>query len=138
MLAVVRAPRMQKTEPVCFSIQGEIPGFVMKYLHSKFKDVQIFEPEPIKTRRASANDDEELVRWEDTGIEEMVQAMTTPGKNLKLLRTTFKMTQRELSEKTGVAVQAISAMERGRAPIGRKMAHKLAGALGTSYRNLFW
>ncbi len=26
-------------------------------------------------------------------------------------------------------------MERGREPIGRKMAHRLANALGTSYKN---
>lgn len=138
MLAVVRAPRMQKTEPVCFSIQGEIPEYVMKYLHSKFKDVQVFEPEPVEANETSADDDEEYIRWEDSGIEEMVQSMTTPGECLKLLRTNFRITQRELSKRTGIAVQAISAMERGRAPIGRKMAHKLADALGTSYRNLFW
>ena len=29
-------------------------------------------------------------------------------------------------------------MERGREPIDRKMAHRLANALGTSYKNLFW
>lgn len=137
MLAVVRAPRMQKTEPVCFSIQGDVPEFVMRYLRSQFKDVQIIEPLPAAEEN-SHDDDEELVRWEDTGIEEIFQAITTPGESLKLLRTNFKMTQRQLAEKAGVAVQAISAMERGKAPIGRKMAHKLADALGTSYRNLFW
>jgi len=137
MLAVVRAPRMQKTKTACFSIQGDVPEYVMKYLHSKFSDVQVFQLDP-PAQNSVQEDDEELIRWEDTGIEEMVQAMTTPGESLKLLRTTFKMTQRQLAEKTGVAVQAISAMERGRAPIGRKMAHKLADALGTSYKNLFW
>ena len=29
-------------------------------------------------------------------------------------------------------------MERGKLPIGRKMAHRLADALWTTYRNLFW
>lgn len=137
MLAVVRAPRTQKTEPACFSIQGDVPEFFMKYLQSRFEDIQIFNPEP-PPESIVHDDDEELIRWEDTGIEEMFQAMTTPGESLKLLRTNFKMTQRQLAEKAGVAVQAISAMERGKAPIGRKMAHKLADALGTSYRNLFW
>lgn len=138
MLAVVRGPRMQKTESACFSIQGNVPEYVMKYLRSKFNDVQVFEPESNMTENDSAEDEEELIRWEDSGLEEMFQATTTPGESLKLLRTNFKMTQRQLAEKTGIAVQAISAMERGRAPIGRKMAHKLADALGTSYKNLFW
>ncbi|MCQ2104317.1 MULTISPECIES: helix-turn-helix transcriptional regulator [unclassified Fibrobacter] len=110
----------------------------MKYLRSKFNDVQVFEPESCFTENDSAEDDEELIRWEDSGLEEKFQSMTTPGESLKLLRTNFKMTQRQLAEKVGIAVQAISAMERGRAPIGRKMAHKLADALGTSYKNLFW
>lgn len=138
MLAVVRAPRMQKSEPVCFSIQGDVPKYVMKYLYSKFSDVQVFDPKPAEANETSADDDEEYIRWEDSGIEELFQSMTTPGESLKLLRTNFRITQRELSKRTGIAVQAISAMERGRAPIGRKMAHKLADALGTSYRNLFW
>lgn len=138
MLAVVRAPRMPKTEPACFSIQGNVPEYVMKYLRSKFNDVQVFEPESCFTENDSAEDDEELIRWEDSGLEEKFQSMTTPGESLKLLRANFKMTQRQLAEKVGIAVQAISAMERGRAPIGRKMAHKLADALGTSYKNLFW
>lgn len=138
MLAVVRAPRMQKTEPVCFSIQGEVPEYVMKFLRRKFADIRIMDTTPIP-KDSDANDyDEELIRWEDSKLQKDILATMTPGGNLKLLRTTFKMTQRELSKKTGVAVQAISAMERGRAPIGRKMAHKLADALGTSYRNLFW
>lgn len=29
-------------------------------------------------------------------------------------------------------------MERGREPIGHKMAHRPANALGTSYKDLFW
>jgi hypothetical protein len=31
-----------------------------------------------------------------------------------------------------------NSMVRGREPIGRKMAHRLANALGTSYKNFFW
>lgn len=134
MLAVVRAPRMQSIEPVCFSIQGDVPDFVMKYLHSKFADIRIMDTNSAE----ESEDEDELVRWEDTDLHREIRAKMTPGSNLKLLRTNFKMTQRQLAEKVGIAVQAISAMERGKAPIGRKMAHKLADALGTSYKNLFW
>jgi len=136
MLAVVRAPRTQSTESACFSIQGEVPEYVMKYLRAKFSDVRVMDLESISDKKQE--NDEELIRWEDSDLHKKIRSQMTPGGNLKLLRTTFKMTQRQLAEKTGVAVQAISAMERGRAPIGRKMAHKLADALGTSYKNLFW
>lgn len=135
MLAVVRAPRMQKVKPVCFSIQGDVPEYVMKYLRSKFSDIRIVDTTPVATEESN---EDELINWEESDLHKEIRSQMTPGGNLKLLRTTFKMTQRELAEKTGVAVQAISAMERGRAPIGRKMAHKLADALGTSYENLFW
>lgn len=43
------------------------------------------------------------------------ESKTTPAESLKLLRTTFGYTQQQLA-----------------------MAHRLADALGTSYRNLFW
>lgn len=136
MLAVVRAPRTQNTESACFSIQGDVPEYVMKYLRTKFSDVRIMDLN--STSEENPESDEELIRWEDSELHKKIRSQMTPGGNLKHLRTTFKMTQRQLAEKTGVAVQAISAMERGRAPIGRKMAHKLADALGTSYKNLFW
>ena len=66
------------------------------------------------------------------------EARSTPAESLKLLRTTFGYTQQQLADKTGITKQQVSAMERGKEPIGRKMAHRLANALGTSYKNLFW
>ena len=67
-----------------------------------------------------------------------IESKTSPAESLKLLRTTFGYTQQQLADKVGITKQQISAMERGREPIGRKMAHRLANALGTSYKNLFW
>lgn len=67
-----------------------------------------------------------------------IEPKTTPAESLKLLCTTFGYTQQQLADKVGITKQQISAMERGREPIGRKMAHRLANALGTSYKNLFW
>jgi len=67
-----------------------------------------------------------------------VWAKTTPGESLKSLRKNRGLTQKALSEKSGIASTAISDMEHKRIPIGRKSAQKLAAALGTSIRNLFW
>ena len=66
------------------------------------------------------------------------EARSTPAESLKLLRTTFGYTQQQLADKVGITKQQVSAMERGKEPIGRKMAQRLANALGTSYKNLFW
>lgn len=83
-------------------------------------------------------DDEECVEWFKTDLAKQIKAETTPAESLKLLRTTFGYTQQQLADKVGITKQQVSAMERGREPIGRKMAHRLANALGTSYKNLFW
>lgn len=135
MLVVVRSPRKKNAEPTCFSFHGNIPDYVIKYLRSKFADIQVMDDVSVVSEEENGD---ELIRWEDSDLHKEIRVNMTPGGNLKILRSTFKMTQRQLAEKVGVAVQAISAMERGRAPIGRKMAHKLADALGTSYKNLFW
>ncbi len=81
--------------------------------------------------------DEETVEISKTGLFRQMEAETPPAESLKLLRTTFGYTQ-QLADKAGITKQQVSAMERGREPIGRKMAHCLADALGTTYRNLFW
>ena len=83
-------------------------------------------------------DDDERVEWCKTDLAKEIESKTTPAESLKLLRTTFGYTQQQLADKVGITKQQISAMERGREPIGRKMAHRLANALGTSYKNLFW
>ncbi len=84
------------------------------------------------------DDDEETVEISKTELFRQMEAETTPAESLKLLRTTFGYTQQQLADKAGIMKQQVSAMERGREPIGRKMAHRLADALGTTYRNLFW
>lgn len=113
-----------------FTFEGQnIPDHLILYLRSAFPD--------IKEEKVE-DDDEEYVDAEDNDWFREVQASTTPAESLKLLRTTFGYTQQALADKAGITKQQVSAMERGKLPIGRKMAHRLADALGTSYRNLFW
>lgn len=83
-------------------------------------------------------EDDELEEWEDTDLHKEIRSRMTPASNLKLLRTTFGMTQKALAQKVGICTQQISDMERCKAPIGRKMAHVLSDALGTSNSNPFW
>ena len=85
----------------------------------------------------NAEDEEPVEIIKSDWFKEM-ESCSTPAESLKLLRTTFGYTQQQLAGKVGITKQQVSAMERGREPIGRKMAHRLANALGTSYKNLFW
>ena len=103
-----------------FTFEGKnIPDYLVIFLKSAFPNVE----------EVKSEDNEESIRME---------ARSTPAESLKLLRTTFGYTQQQLADKAGITKQQVSAMERGKEPIGRKMAHRLADALGTSYRNLFW
>ena len=105
-----------------------MPDYLVIFLKSAFPNV-----EEVKD-----SDDEECVEISKSNWFKEIESQTTPAESLKLLRTSFGYTQQALADKAGITKQQISAMERGKEPIGRKMAHRLADALGTSYRNLFW
>lgn len=124
MQAVVKTPRTRSTKAYCFKMEGDIPEFVLVFLRSAFKSVVVTE--------------DKKENWHQTNLHKDIRKKMTPAGNLKLLRTTFGLTQKALAEKAGINPQQVSDMERGKAPIGRKMAHALAKALGTSYSNLFW
>ena len=112
-----------------FTFEGKnIPDYLVIFLKSAFPNV-----EEIKSE-----DNEESINIMDTDWFKEMEARSTPAESLKLLRTTFGYTQQQLADKAGITKQQVSAMERGKEPIGRKMAHRLADALGTGYRNLFW
>lgn len=54
----------------------------------------------------------------------------TPSEILSMRRENKGITQKELSEKTGIAVSNLSLMESGKRAIGARTAKKLAEALG--------
>jgi SOS-response transcriptional repressor LexA len=56
------------------------------------------------------------------------------GKVLAGMRCREDMTQKELSECTGIPQRHISEMENGKRPIGKKNAQKLAKALNADYK----
>jgi len=57
-----------------------------------------------------------------------------PGVFLAGARYREEMTQKQLSEATGVPQRHISEMENGKRPIGKTLAKKFAEALGADYR----
>lgn len=61
---------------------------------------------------------------------------TLPGAALAGARGKEGITQRELARRVGLPQRHISEMERGKRPIGKEMAKKLAQALDIDYRVL--
>ena len=59
---------------------------------------------------------------------------TLPGVCLRGARAREGMTQKQLSEKTGVPMRHLSEMENGKRPIGKAMAKRLGEALGVGYK----
>ncbi len=59
-----------------------------------------------------------------------------PRVYLRGIRTREDLTQKELSERTGIPIRHISEMENGKRPIGKKNAAKLAEVLNCNARSL--
>jgi len=57
-----------------------------------------------------------------------------PGDTLKGARLMHELTQAKLAAMIGVKASHISEMEKGKRPIGKEMAKRLAKALRTSYQ----
>lgn len=74
-------------------------------------------------------DDDELVSVFETEWYKQTSAEMTPGDVLRIRRENAGLTQDSLGEKIGSNRQNISAMERGKRPIGEAMAERLAAAL---------
>jgi transcriptional regulator with XRE-family HTH domain len=60
----------------------------------------------------------------------------SPGETVKALRLDRRMTQRELSERTGLTQSALSAIEHGVEPLGLARAVRIAEALGVHHRDI--
>jgi DNA-binding XRE family transcriptional regulator len=127
MLAVVNQPRIRIEAPV-------IPRKLVSFLRLNYGDVEITRSGDF----AESAPDSAAMPVQDMDWYKETRAKMTPGENLMLLRKNRGFTQKALAERSGIAATAISDMEHKRIPIGRKSARKLADALGTSFRNLFW
>lgn len=58
-----------------------------------------------------------------------------PCECLRGLRYREALTQKEMAAKIGVTQSALSAMERGKRPIGKDLAKKIADIFGGSYKS---
>ena len=114
MLVVVKKPR----------IRVEIEGIGTKAIYRVLKkEYPTLEINPI------APEDEEYELIEDSEWYKEMQAGWHIGKTLRVRRKNKLLTQKQLSEMTGISVPNISAMESGKRNIGAKTARILATAL---------
>jgi len=106
-----------------FRITGNVPVFVIdlfKRLFPKMREEQVEEV---------AENINDWDWWKKK------TANITPGDHLRVTRTMREMKQTELAKKIGVESRQISDMEKGRAPIGKKMAIRLGEALNMDYKH---
>jgi len=107
-----------------FRITGNVPMFYIDLTRRLFpKAVE----ETAKEDVAENIDDWDWWKEETASI--------TPGESLHALRTMRNIRQGVLAKKIGVSPQQISDMEKGRAPIGKKMAMRIGEALNFSYKH---
>jgi DNA-binding XRE family transcriptional regulator len=107
-----------------FRIIGDVPVFYLDLTRRLFHNLV----EESKEEEATNIDDWDW--WKEK------TAAITPGDSLRSLRTMREMKQTELAKLAGVEPRQISDMEKGRAPIGRKMAMRLGKILDMDYRLL--
>lgn len=109
---------VEKTHRINAKITGLGSLAIVKALKQAYPDIVITE------------DDNDMVYAEESDWFNSIEV--TPAEYLKSRRENAGFTQAELSEKTGIAVPNISAMESGARPIGAKSAKLLAEALDCS------
>jgi hypothetical protein len=79
-------------------------------------------------------EDEETEPLRGSGWFEKLEAELTAGRALRVYRDNAGLTLATLSEKTGIPVSHLSAMEHDARPIGKNIAQRLAAALNCNYR----
>jgi len=119
MLAVAETPRIR------LEISGDkIPEHLFLYLRSAFRGIK------ISLAPDKASDGSSDVFGSDWF--KKLKAESSPAENLREMREWLGISAAELSRRTGISPQHISGMENGTRPIGRKLAAKIATALGCS------
>ena len=117
MLAFVKEPRIR------LNMEGPATAFApfLDFLRTNY------------TVEVKEEDDAELVDYKATDL----WKQTTSGHLLSGCRWLCGLTQKQLAEKSGIAVPTISAYEHDRRPLSRKAAVRLAKAMGVKPETLF-
>ena len=119
MQVAVKTPRIE------LKMKGDIPERVILFLEEEYG----------VSLRQTTDDGEEVVNAFETDWYKRTMAAMTPGKALRIYRENAGLTQAALGERMGgIPRQHISNMEKGKRPIGKENAKRLAAALYVDYR----
>jgi len=125
MQALVKVPHMLENGRMGeFRITGDVPAFYIDLTRRLFPKA-----------KEMTDDDDELINIRDSEWFKEAEKKTTPGLSLRALRTLRNMRSGVLAKKIGVRPQQITDMEKGRTPIGKKMAMRLGEALDMDYKH---
>jgi hypothetical protein len=116
-----------KTPPIKVEVFGEGLAELVDILKKAIPGVTIT-PEP--------DFDDEFVKPDDIPWLRELRENWKPGTTVRIRRENADLTQAALSEKSGVPVPNISAIENCKRAIGPRTARRLAGALGCDYKEL--
>jgi DNA-binding XRE family transcriptional regulator len=117
MLAVVRTPRTE------IRITGFIPADIMELLRQNYG-------KQLKLTREE--DREEYVDVFETKEYKEFKKNVKPGDYVRIYRQSQEFTQTDLGKKVGMTRAYICDIEKGRRPISKVMAKKMAELFGTS------
>jgi|APSaa5957512622_1039677.scaffolds.fasta_scaffold96846_2 DNA-binding XRE family transcriptional regulator len=113
MLAVVKKHRTKKE---LFSVQGDIPKYLLKQLKDKYGN----RFEVLK------EDKNELVDITETEWYQKMKEKMTPGKTIRVYRDNMGLTQEQLGKKLGKSRKKISDYENGHRGISKSLALELS------------
>lgn len=105
-------------------ITGRGARYILRDLRRLYKDKLIIDEEP-------GQEDYQEPDWNRKR-----PARIKPGAALRVCRCSNRLSLAALAEVSGVPKGHLSQMENGKRPIGKRMAQKLADALGCDYRGL--
>ena len=117
---------VEKKHHINFTMYGKGLSLIKKILKENYPNIEFNE-----------NDDEELIDSKDSLLFSDITKSMNAGDVLLIRRENKKLTQKQLSELTGIAIPNISQMENGTRKIGKVNAKKLATALDCEASDFF-
>lgn len=117
---------VERKHHIDFTMYGNGLETVKKALLKTFPDIQFKE-----------NADDDFISSKESPVLKEIESRMTAADVLSIRRENKGITQKQLSELTGIAVPNISQMENGSRKIGKVNAKKLAAALDCDASDFF-
>lgn len=117
---------VERKHHIDFTMYGSGLALVKEALLNTYPDIQFKE-----------NPDEDFISSKESSVLKDIEAKMTAADVLSIRRENKGLTQKQLSDLTGIAVPNISLMENGSRKIGKVNAKKLAAALDCDASDFF-